>query len=537
MNKQLVQLGKQLVGIWQQLGVSQRISIVLAALVVTGALVSLAFWSSRVDYALLYGKLDDAEAAKVVAVLDEMKIPNKVGQGGGAIYVARDKVYTARMQLASKGLPRGDGGVGFEIFDKATFGISDFQQRANYIRAVQGELARTISQLDEIESARVMIVAPENRLLVEANKRATASVFVRTKGQGQLSASAVNSIRFLVANSVEGLQANQVVVVDNRGNELSENNEPDSIAGLTATQLSARRSYEQYLAKKAQEMLEVALGPGQAVVRVSADINFDQVTRTEEKFDPEGQVVRTSTINDESTDTTASGGATGAPGVASNLGFDTNSAALASGNSTKTKKKLSTSQFEIGKVTTSMTQLAGGLKRVSAAVFIASRFEGTGAERKAVPRSKEVLETLRRSVQNALGAQTNTEGAPKDEITLEEIPFADGVGDVAQEAMKVDKKQFWWNQVQNYMYPVLGLVVLVIFWRALKKTPVESIPAGSAGESAAGSMTMAPAVRRGMTPMVSPEVFNQLVREHPDNINQAIQQWLNRSNGSPLSRQ
>src|SRR5438477_8484187 len=137
-------LGRQLLAIWQQLGLNQRISIVLAAGVVLAALFSLAFWSSRVDFALLYGKLDDGEAAKVIAVLDELKVPHKTGQAGGAIYVPRDQVHLMRMQLASKGIPRGDG-VAFEICDKAKFGIADVVQRANYVRALQGELSRTIS--------------------------------------------------------------------------------------------------------------------------------------------------------------------------------------------------------------------------------------------------------------------------------------------------------------------------------------------------------------------------------------------------------
>ena len=220
MNKSLTQLGQHLLSIWKQLGLNQRITIVTATAVVFVGLAAMAFWSSRPDFALLYGKLDDGEASKIVAALDESKIPYQAR--GSSIYVPSDKVYQVRMQMASKGIPRGDG-VGFEIFDKANFGISDFVQRANYTRAVQGELARTISQLDQIESARVMIVMPENRLVIDNGRKPTASVFVRVRGNGPLAASAVNSIRFLVANSVEGLQVNNVSVVDNLGNVLSEN--------------------------------------------------------------------------------------------------------------------------------------------------------------------------------------------------------------------------------------------------------------------------------------------------------------------------
>lgn len=203
--------------------------------------------------------------------------------------------------MAGKGIPRGEG-VGFEIFDKASFGVSDFVQRANYARAIQGELARTISQADQVESARVMIVMPENRLLSDSLRKPTASVFVRIKGNGQLPASAINSIRFLVANSVEGLQVNNVSVVDNQGNVLSENQENDSVAGLSGNQLTARRNFEQYLTKKAEGMLEKVLGPDQAVVRVAVDLNWDTISRTEEKYDPDGQTARSSTINDEETD-------------------------------------------------------------------------------------------------------------------------------------------------------------------------------------------------------------------------------------------
>src|SRR5215212_2955035 len=220
MNNSVLQLAGQLKTIWKQLGVNQRVSVGLASALVAGGLLSLVFWSSRTEYALLYGKLEGAEASKVTAALDDAKVPYKVN--GTSILVPSDKVHAMRMQLAGKGIPRGDG-VGFEIFDKPNFGISDFVQRANYLRAVQGELSRTISQVDQIENARVMIVMPENRLLVDTQKKPTASVFVRIKGNGQLPPAGVNSVRSLVANSVEGLTVNNVSIVDNLGNVLSEN--------------------------------------------------------------------------------------------------------------------------------------------------------------------------------------------------------------------------------------------------------------------------------------------------------------------------
>jgi flagellar M-ring protein FliF len=477
----------------------------------------MAFWSGRAEYGLLYGKLDEGEAAKVIAALDESKVPYQVR--GGSIYIPSGKVYQVRMQMAGKGIPRGDG-VGFEIFDKANFGISDFVQRANYTRAVQGELARTISQLDSIESARVMIVMPENRLLIDNQRKPTASVFVRVKGNAQLPPAAVNSIRFLVANSVEGLQVNNVSVVDNLGNVLSENEESDSVAGLSNNQLTARRNFEQYLTKKAQGMLEQVLGAGQAVVRVSTDLNWDTITRTEEKYDPDGQVIRVSTINDENTDTSTSGGAGGPPGVAAN-GSDTNAAANPV-NKSHTQKKVSNNTYEINKMTSNIVQAAGGIKRITAAVFVAQRYEGAGADHKPTARPPEELEKLRRIVQSALGIQTNADNSRADEITLEEIPFNDQPAtDLSRQLDRQEKRQFWFELAQKAIYPALAVTVLILFWRLWLKAAKDDIPIAIPPSNGNGQ-------RKSAQSTVTVEVLNQLIRENPANMTQAVRSWLAR---------
>ncbi|MDX1952345.1 MAG: flagellar basal-body MS-ring/collar protein FliF [Verrucomicrobiota bacterium] len=544
MNTNFSQIGSQLLAIWKQLGINQRISIFLAAGVVIAGLASLAFFSSQTDYSLLYGKLDGAEAAKVISALDDAKVPYKISQHGGTILVPAEKVHFMRMQLAAKGIPRGEG-IGFEIFDKPNFGISDFVQRANYLRAVQGELARTISQVDSIENARVMIVMPENRLLVDNQKKPTASVFVRVRGNAPLQPQTVAAIRFLVANSVEGLQSNHVTVVDNLGNVLSENSEPDSVVGLSNTQLAARKNMEQYLSKKAEGMLEAVLGPGQSVVRVSADLNFDTLSKTEERFDPEGQVVRSSTINDENTDTSSMNTpvAGGIPGVDSNATGETNSVATAPTTNNRTRKKVTKNEYEINKITSNLMQAAGGVSRVSAAVFIATKMEGTGTARKPVPRSKEELDKLRKIVQSALGIQENS-ATRKDEITLEEMPFNDQPAlEVTQQLEKQETKQFWMNLAGQAVYPAIALGILLFFWRTFKKTPGESIPIGvPLGEFAMDSVTM-PGLkgngsngngmhgRKGQPGVVSVDVLNQLIKENPDNMTHAIRSWMAKGKG------
>jgi flagellar M-ring protein FliF len=519
MNKNLTQLGQHLLAIWKQLGINQRISMVMATALVLIGLGTMVFWSSRPDFALLYGKLDDGEASKIVAALDESKIPYQVR--GGSIYVPSDKVYQVRMQMAGKGIPRGEG-VGFEIFDKANFGISDFVQRANYTRAVQGELARTISQLDQIESARVMIVMPENRLVIDNGRKPTASVFVRVRGNAQLPAAAVNSIRFLVANSVEGLQVNNVSVVDNLGNVLSENEETDSVAGLSNNQLTARRNFEQYLSKKAQGMLEQVLGAGQAVVRVSTDLNWDTTTRSETKFDPDGQVAKTTTINDENTESATSSPG-GPPGVTANSS-ETNVTAAMPVNKSKTTKKVTSNNYEINKTTSEVVQAPGGIKRLTAAVFVAQRFDGKGTDRKAVPRTQEEMDKLRRIVQSALGLEASGDASHKDDIALEEMPFNEQPAmELTQQLDQQVKRQLWLDTALKFVYPVLAAGVLFLFWRLWQKTAKDEIPIVLPATNGNGN-----GHRKPVQGIVTVEVLNQLIRENPANMTQAVRSWLAR---------
>ncbi len=532
MNQQIAQIFKQLQGIWGQLGLNQRITIAATTLAVLVGLGTLGFWSSRPSYSLLYGKLDEAEASKVAAFLDEAKISYQV-RGAGSIYVSEDKVHAIRMQLASKGLPKGEG-VGFEIFDRSNFGISDFVQRANYLRAVQGELARTISQVDSIETARVMIVMPENRLLVSDKNKPTASVFVKVRGNAQLPQQNVTAIRFLVANSVEGLQPNRVSVVDNLGNVLSDNQEPDSVVGMTQTQLEVRKKLEQYLSKKAEGMLDTVLGPGNSVVRVAADINFDSMTREEVKFDPESQVKRIETITDENTDSNTPS-PSGAPGVATNANGETNAVASVSQNSNRMRKKVTSNQYEINKITSNLVQAAGSVSRISAAVFVAAKMEGTSANRKPVVRTKEELEKIRKIVQSALGIQEGAQSLRKDEITLEEFPFNDQPAtELTQTLQKDQTRQFWINIVQTAIYPILALGVLIVLLKIFKRAPDVDIPIGVAvgqGSNGPGNTTTngkgEPGIR---TPsgVVTVDVLNQLIRENPQNMTQAIRGWMTR---------
>jgi flagellar M-ring protein FliF len=294
-------------------------------------------------------------------------------------------------------------------------------------------------------------------------------------------------------------------------------------------------------------MLQEVLGPGQAVVGVAAEINWDSLTRYEEKFDPEGQVIRTSSVNDETLDsTTAPGG--GVTGVSGNANTETNATSTASVaaaplNNSRTKKKNTDNQYEINRTISSLNQVGGGLKRLSASVFVAQRFEGTGAARKAVPRSPEEVQKIRKLVQNAVGIVENDPNR-RDEIVVEEMVFNDQTGrELTQVLERQERRDFWVDLAQKLGYPLLGIGVLFFFWRTFQRTKTDDLPLGLAladlpggpgthgngNGNGNGHGVGFPVSRRNEPGIVTVEVLNQLIRENPSNMTQAVRNWLSRS--------
>jgi flagellar M-ring protein FliF len=473
--------------------------------------------------------------------LDDAKIPYEPGAGGGTILVPSDKVYQIRMQLAGKGIPRrGGDGVGFEIFETPSFGISDFVQRVNYARAVQGELARSIMCLDEIESARVMVVQPERPLITDKDKHATASVLVKVRGNGQLAPQAINSIRFLVANSVEGLKPNFVSVVDTQGNTLSENVENDSLAGTTATQFDVRRNLEQYYAKKAEDMLQRVFGPGQAIVKVAAEINFDTLQRTEEKFDPDGQVVKTKQKDESSEDSTTAASNEGV-GVSANTPGNSPTNSPSTPSTFQKNKKLNENvEYENAKIISNLIQAPGAIKRLSAAVTVAQTPLVTGPNGVPLPRdTNEVarLEKIEKLVSSVVGIDL-TRG---DQITVQELPFSNPVAAELTRSLDVQQKHdFYWTLARNLGYPALALGILLGFVRAFKRTSNDDIPIGvpvgrmgAHGGNGNGNGNHFGFGEDGESgdEVVTVQVLNQLIKENPQNMTNAIRAWLTR--GAP----
>lgn len=517
--------GQFFLNLWRQLGLNQRVSLVLAAGVVVIGMAAIFAWSNRPDYQLLYGKLGEKDAAAIISQLQTLNIAHKVTAGGTAVYVPADQVYRLRMDLASKGLPSGEG-VGFEIFDKGQFGLSDFVQRTNYVRALQGELSRTISQLQGVASSRVMIVQPESRLLLtESSVKPSASVFVELAG-GRLEAEQVNAIRHLVANAVQGLVPDQVAVVDNRGRVLSQELKEDPQLSTASSQMRYRAQVEDYFAKKVESMLAPIVGAGQSVVRVSADIDSEASTFTSEKFDPEGQVVRSQTVT-EDTSNTSEARTGGVVGVSSNVpdkAVQTADTARPVSNTEQNRKNRTTS-YEINRSTTNTVRNPGSIKSLTAAVFVAVRpavpSDTPGAPAVApVKRTPEELNALRQIVVNALGLKIAPGQSLDSVVSLQETAFqGETAGQQIHAIQQETRVNSWIETGSKYFAIGAALLVLAVFWRMLKKQRPELVPL---------ELLDSPGQRRSLpsSGQITPEMLNELIRQKPDNVSAALRDWV-----------
>lgn len=505
---------------WSQIGPNQRVSIIMAALLVVGAMIALFIWTQRPNLRLLYGSVSPKDAAAIVEHLDSKGISYEMRSGGSAIFVPADQVYEARMDVASQGLVNGDA-VGFEIFDKNNFGVSDFIQRTNFVRAVQGELARTIQQLDGVRHARVMVVMPDNRLLlVNKDIETTASVFVEVGGS-PLDKQAVRSVQSLVANAVEGLRPANVAVVDNKGQVLSKEQEDDSLMGASSNMVEYRQTLENYFGRKVESMLERVVGSGNAVVRVNAEIQSSRVTQMVEDFDEEG-VLRSQSTQEELSSTVD-----GSSGVAS-MTVDEEGGQDNQQSPSKKEAEIreEDQNYEIGRTVTNTIQQPGGIQRLTASVFIAAQTRAVEGEAEPVVenRSEEEIVRLRQMVANALGI--SLEDPSMGSVEIHEAVF-DAEPDTEMVATPTGGGTFDPLQMVQFGERIFGsllaLVFFVVFLILLKKSR-KSI---NVFEQLKEDRQHARAERElGKPQEVTPELLNELIRQKPENAGTTLRNWL-----------
>ncbi len=302
---------KKMYDTWTGMTLNSRATIIMAIVGMVAALIVVTALVGRPNYKVLYANIDEASAAKITEELRASNIQYKLDHGGRTILVPEDVVYQSRLNIAGKNMLT--KGVGYEIFDRTNLGMTEFVQKVNYVRALEGELVRTIESLEEVNSARVHLTIPEDKLFTEDQTKPKASVMLNLNGA--LNPRAVEGILNLIAGSVDGLTPNNVVIVDNMGNYLGRG-DSDDMWSLSNKQLSIKKEIEDYLMKKAQSMIVSVFGYGNAILKVDTQLDFSKIEKTMEQFDPKGQVIRSesstgkdctnadgSTVTDESSTT------------------------------------------------------------------------------------------------------------------------------------------------------------------------------------------------------------------------------------------
>ena len=354
----------QLKQLWSRQGSLGKMILGGATAVLALVVVAVGFWASQTNYAVLYSGLPTEEAAAITQKLDSDKTSYKLSSDGTTILVPTENVQKTRMGLAVAGLLQGHE-KGYELFDSMSVGATTMVQNVNYTRAIQGELARTIMTLEPVAHARVHIVQPEESPFVLRESLVTASVVIKTRPSVTLSRSATQGIVALVAGSVKGLTTDNVTVLDSDGHVLSEKKRSGPGA-VSTDQLAYQSELESQLVSKAQDVLTRALGPGRAVVRVTADMSFRHVKQTSEKYDPEGKVVTHESVM--SSKTTPPAGPRGPAGTASNIPPAIAAAASATGPSGS--EEVIESKYAVSVVNLAQEELQETINRLTVAVML-----------------------------------------------------------------------------------------------------------------------------------------------------------------------
>ncbi len=425
-------------------------------------------WIQKADYQVLYSNLSEEDAGRIAQELQAKNIPHQIGSGG-AVLVESDKVYDVRLKLASEGLPQGSG-VGFEIFDNTSFTTSEFVQKLNFRRALEGELARTIRTLTGVEQSRVHLVVPDKTIFALSNSKSdtTAAVFVTLAQGRKLSSPEVQGIVHLVASSVEDLSPDSITVIDNKGELLTKPSD-GGVMSISGTQMEYQHNYEKNIMEKVVSILEPVVGKGNVNARVSAEFDFTRSERTEEVYDPEGAVIRS---EQKTTEKSSSGNpGSGIPGVASNLP----GAAGGSSNS-ESQKQDEMINYETSKTVTHIVESPITLERLTVAILIDGILPSqTGTIENAdqyTVRSEESIKGYEEIIKRTIGF-TDDRG---DEITVSVMPFEKiEVGEI--EELPTDYMAMV-MMVLKYLVPfIVALLVLFMVVRPLMKSLTTPTPA------------------------------------------------------------
>lgn len=439
----------------------------LAALgaVALGLIAFFVFLAARLTspgMSLLYSGLDAADSEQIVQRLETQQIPYELRNGGDQIYVPEDQVARLRLAMAGEGIPTG-GSIGYEIFDRAdALGTTNFVQQINQLRALEGELSRTIRSLRQVKAARVHLVLAKRELFSRDRNDPTASVVLVL--QGSLDKEQVQSIQHLVSSAVPGMKSTNVSVIDSRGNLLAKGQEAGDEFD-TANGEEMRQGYEARMAQSIEELLAQTLGAGKVRAEVTADIDFSRVTTNTENFDPNGQVVRsTQTVDDKGNTQEKSGDSS--VSVANNV---PNPPSQGSGNNnssnSQNERNEETVNYEISKRSETQVKTNGTVKRISAAVLVDGAYTpGPNGTQTYAPRTQEELDKIGMLVKSAIGFDEKR----GDVVQVVNMPFAQSQEPISDGTifMGLDKQDLM-RIVELVVLAAVAVLVLLLVVRPL----------------------------------------------------------------------
>ncbi len=530
----------QLKSVLLSLRSSPKIALAIAAAATLSVVIALVMWANQQSYSILLSNISDEDGGAIVAQLTQLNVPYRIDASSGAIRVPEGQVHEVRMKLAQQGLPKG-GAVGFELLDQEKFGISQFSEQVNFQRALEGELSRTIENLGPIQSARVHLAVPKPSLFVREQKAPTASVSVnlingRTLDEGQIVA-----ITHLISSAVTGLAAENVTLVDQRGNLLTQG----GMRGLQTSQLKYTNDIEFDYQQRIQRMLAPLVGENNVRAQVTAQIDFTQLEQTQEQYqpnsDPQKMAIRSRQASQAEQGNNSGTG--GVPGALSHQPPTPATAPITQPLGASDSKRPAgqpfnnrndeTTNFELDRTLTHSKSSIGRIQRLSVAVVINHLPQGEEGSVSAM--SDEQLARLNTLVQEAIGYQA-TRG---DSINIMHAPFN---GLVDEPPLPLWQQASFHTLLMNLFRYLVVAIIAWIMWRKLvqpswerhQQTTLRQMElekeareeAAAAQKHAAENDVRQRAQQRAHTE-ISTQQLRELAEQEPRVIALVLRQWMN----------
>ncbi|MGF1477400.1 MAG: flagellar basal-body MS-ring/collar protein FliF [Geminicoccaceae bacterium] len=460
--------------LFKELGASRLLALGAILLAVIAFLTFVGFRVAQPNYTLLFGQLDAGDVQDIMTRLDDLQVPYRLSRDGTAVMVPEDRALRLRLTMAEEGLPS-SGTVGYEIFDDTSpLGTTQFQSNLNLVRALEGELGRTIASMAPVRSARVHLVLPKRELFQRERIEPSASIALSMRGGSRLNPTQVAAIQQMVAGAVPGLSPERITVVDDKGALLARNGGDEGQA-VSSRAEEYRRSYEQRLADNLTQLLERPVGYGKVHVSVAAEMNFDEITETSETFDPDSQVARSTRSVEEESELAESEAETGVS-VQNNLPAANQNDVGSSANE-RTLRTEEIVNYEISRTVRNHTQAGGNVKRLSIAVLVDGTYAiGADGSASYQPRPQDELDQLAALVRGAAGVDVDR----GDVVEIINRPFATPPQAEIAEPGAFDFSRGEWMRIAEIASLVVGtlLVILLVVRPTLARVfPAKDQPA------------------------------------------------------------